>query len=143
MPMLYFLSCDFHHYGFLLFMQIYGTFFLSTHLQLFLFIYLFFRFWVSVRFQQLYFAQRFSRSPLVEEFVVSSGLIGWAFHSDCHDNLFNSLLSIEPSWEDMRSMGVGFWYTNVSQLRVKVWCEPMLKSRLDYYLLFLFFFTLT
>lgn len=56
----------------------------------------------------------------MEELVVSSGLIGWAFHSDCHDNLFNSLPSTEPSWEEMRSMGVGFWYTNVSQLRVKV-----------------------
>ncbi|XP_057778609.1 uncharacterized protein LOC130997335 isoform X2 [Salvia miltiorrhiza] len=78
------------------------------------------RFWVAVKFQQLYFAQRFSRLPLVEEFVVSPGLIGWAFHSDCHDNLFNSLLSTEPSWEEMRSMGVGFWYTNVSQLRVKM-----------------------
>ncbi|XP_047938214.1 uncharacterized protein LOC125185681 isoform X1 [Salvia hispanica] len=78
------------------------------------------RFWVAVRFQQLYFAQRYSRLPLVEEFVVSPGLIGWAFHSDCHDNLFNSLLPTEPSWEEMRSMGVGFWYTNVSQLRVKM-----------------------
>ncbi|KAL9176412.1 hypothetical protein ABFS82_02G176700 [Erythranthe guttata] len=78
------------------------------------------RFWVAVRFQQLYFAQRFSRLPLVEEFVASSGVIGWAFHSDCHDTLFNSLLSTEPSWEEMRSMGVGFWYTNVSQLRVKM-----------------------
>lgn len=81
------------------------------------------RFWVAVRFQQLYFAQRFGRLPLVEEFVVSPGLTVWAFHSDCHDSLFNSLLSIEPSWEEMRSMGVGFWFTNVSQLRVKVWCE--------------------
>ncbi|KAH6791585.1 hypothetical protein C2S52_002062 [Perilla frutescens var. hirtella] len=85
------------------------------------------RFWVAVRFQQLYFAQRFSRLPLVEEFVVSSGLIGWAFHSDCHDNLFNSLLSTEPSWEEMRSMGVGFWYANVSQLRVKM--ERLARQR--------------
>lgn len=61
--------------------------------------------------------------------MFSPGLIGWAFHSDCHDNLFNSLLPTEPSWEEMRSMGVGFWYTNVSQLRVKVWCELMLISR--------------
>lgn len=67
----------------------------------------------------------------MEEFVVSSGLIGWAFHSDCHDNLFDSLLSTEPSWEEMCSMGVGFWYTNASQLRIKVWCELMLKNRLS------------
>ncbi|KAK6158907.1 hypothetical protein DH2020_006221 [Rehmannia glutinosa] len=72
------------------------------------------------KFQQLHFAKRFSRLPSVEELVASSGLIGWAFHSDCHDNLFNSLLSTEPSWEEMRSMGVGFWYINVAQLRVKL-----------------------
>lgn len=73
-----------------------------------------------MRFQKLYFAQRFSRLPLVDEFVVSSGLIAWASLSDCHENLFNSLLSTEPSWEELRSMGVGFWYTNVTQLRAKV-----------------------
>ncbi|KAK6158900.1 hypothetical protein DH2020_006214 [Rehmannia glutinosa] len=73
--------------------------------------------------------RRFSRLPSVEELVASSGLIGWAFHSDCHDNLFNSLLSTEPSREEMRSMGVGFWYINVAQLRVKVPCEPMLTIR--------------
>lgn len=56
----------------------------------------------------------------MEELVVSSGLIGWAFHSDCHDNFFDALLPTEPSWDEMRSMGVGFWYANVSQLRVKV-----------------------
>ncbi|KAL8499639.1 hypothetical protein ACS0TY_019572 [Phlomoides rotata] len=85
------------------------------------------RFWVAVRFQQLYFAQRYSRLPLVEELVVSSGLIGWAFHSDCHDNLFNSLLPTEPSWDEMRSMGVGFWYANVSQLRAKM--ERLARQR--------------
>ncbi|GFP88205.1 dmx-like protein 1 [Phtheirospermum japonicum] len=85
------------------------------------------RFWVAVRFQRLHFAKRFSRSPLVEELVASSGLIGWAYHSDCRDNLFNSLLSAEPSWEEMRSMGVGFWYTNAAQLRVKM--ERLARQR--------------
>ncbi|KAG8391959.1 hypothetical protein BUALT_Bualt01G0241500 [Buddleja alternifolia] len=85
------------------------------------------RFWVSVRFQQLYFAQRFNRLPQVEELVASSAQIGWAFHSDCHDNLFNSLLSTEPSWEGMRSIGIGFWYTNVTQLRAKM--ERLARQR--------------
>ncbi|KAK4418497.1 Bifunctional fucokinase/fucose pyrophosphorylase [Sesamum alatum] len=85
------------------------------------------RFWVAVRFQQLYFARRFGRLPLAEELVASSGLIGWAFHSDCHENLFQSLLSSEPSWEEMRSMGVGFWYTNVTELRVKM--ERLARQR--------------
>lgn len=70
----------------------------------------------------------------MEEFVASSGLIGWAFHSDCHDNLFDSLLSTESSWEEMRSLGVGFWYSNVGQLRVKVWCESMLQGTLNVYI---------
>ncbi|KAL6495596.1 hypothetical protein OROGR_030159 [Orobanche gracilis] len=81
----------------------------------------------SFRFQQLHFTKRFSRSPLVEELVASSGLIGWAYHSDCHDTLFNSLLPAEPSWEEMRSMGVGFWYTNVAQMRVKM--ERLARQR--------------
>lgn len=58
--------------------------------------------------------------PSVGELVVDSGLIGWAFHSDCQENLFNSLLPNEPSWHEMRNIGVGFWYTNATQLRLKV-----------------------
>ncbi|XP_073158819.1 uncharacterized protein [Henckelia pumila] len=78
------------------------------------------RFWVAVRFQRIFFSRRFNRLPLVEELDFSSELIGWAFHSDCHENLFNSLLSAEPSWEEMRSIGVGFWYSNVTQFRLKM-----------------------
>ncbi|XP_055817097.1 uncharacterized protein LOC129886437 isoform X2 [Solanum dulcamara] len=78
------------------------------------------RFWVSVRFQQLYFVQRFGRLPSEGELVVYSGLIGWAFHSDCQDNLFDSLLSKQPTWQEMRDMGVGLWYTSVAQLRLKM-----------------------
>ncbi|TMW99714.1 hypothetical protein EJD97_002109 [Solanum chilense] len=78
------------------------------------------RFWVSVRFQQLYFVQRFGRLPSEGELVVNSGLIGWAFHSDCQENLFDSLLSKQPSWQEMRDMGVGLWYTSVAQLRLKM-----------------------
>lgn len=75
---------------------------------------------MAVRFQQLYFVQQFGRLPSVKELDVSSELIGWAFHSDCQENLFSSLLSTEPAWEEMRSMGFGFWYTNITQLRQKV-----------------------
>ncbi|KAA8520765.1 hypothetical protein F0562_014963 [Nyssa sinensis] len=78
------------------------------------------RFWVAIRFQQLFFVQRCGRLPSMGELVVDSGLIGWAFHSDCQENLFNSLLPNEPSWQDMRNMGVGFWYTNVTHLRLKM-----------------------
>ncbi|CAN4111428.1 unnamed protein product [Withania somnifera] len=78
------------------------------------------RFWVSVRFQQLYFVQRFGRLPSEGDLVVCSGLIGWAFHSDCQENLLDSLLSKQPSWHEMRDMGFGLWYTSVAQLRLKM-----------------------
>ncbi|KAL7203159.1 hypothetical protein ACSBR2_016465 [Camellia fascicularis] len=78
------------------------------------------RFWVAVRFQQLYFSRRFGRSAPLGELVVDSGLFAWAFHSDCQDNLFSSLLPNEPSWQEMQNMGVGFWYINATQLRLKM-----------------------
>ncbi|PWA57155.1 transducin family protein / WD-40 repeat family protein [Artemisia annua] len=78
------------------------------------------RFWVAVRFQQLYCVRRLGKLPSVGELVIDSSLIAWAFHSDCQESLFESLLNNESSWQDMRSMGVGFWYTNKSQLRVKM-----------------------
>ncbi|PSS03929.1 DmX-like protein [Actinidia chinensis var. chinensis] len=78
------------------------------------------RFWVAVRFQQLCFTQRFGRSASVGEWCVDSGLFAWAFHSDWQENLFSSLLPNEPSWQEMRNMGVGFWYTNGAQLRLKM-----------------------
>ncbi|CAI9101102.1 OLC1v1038353C2 [Oldenlandia corymbosa var. corymbosa] len=78
------------------------------------------RFWVAVRFQRLYFTKRHGRSPLAGELVLSSKFIGWAFHSDCQENLFDSLLSNEPSWQEMRDIGVGFWYSNTNLLRVKM-----------------------
>ncbi|KAJ9546551.1 hypothetical protein OSB04_019094 [Centaurea solstitialis] len=78
------------------------------------------RFWVAVRFQQLYSVRRLGRLPSMGELVIDSALIGWAFHSDCQESLFESLLKNESSWHEMRNMGVGFWYTNKSQLRVKV-----------------------
>lgn len=60
------------------------------------------------------------------ELVVPSELIGWAFHSECQENLFNSLLPNEATWEEMRDMGVGFWYTNTTLLRTKVHSDYVL-----------------
>lgn len=56
----------------------------------------------------------------VEELVVDSGLIAWAFHSDCQEALVGSFLPNEPSWPEMRTLGVGFWFTNAIQLRSRV-----------------------
>ncbi|KAK9035763.1 hypothetical protein V6N11_077793 [Hibiscus sabdariffa] len=78
------------------------------------------RFWVTLRFQQLLFSQRFGRSASSEELVVDSGLIAWAFHSDCQETLFSSFLSNDPSWPEMRTLGVGFWFTNATQLRTRM-----------------------
>jgi len=78
------------------------------------------RFWVSLKFQQLHFFRSFGRSPSVEELVGDSRLMSWAFHSDCQENLLSSFLPNEPSWKEMQTLGVGFWFTNVAQLRARV-----------------------
>ncbi|XP_034708565.1 uncharacterized protein LOC117931671 isoform X3 [Vitis riparia] len=78
------------------------------------------RFWVAVRFQQLCFARRFGRLASTDELVVDSGLIAWAFHSDCQENLFGSILPNDPSWQEMRTLGVGFWFTNAQSLRTRM-----------------------
>ncbi|KAJ6686414.1 RABCONNECTIN-3A [Salix purpurea] len=78
------------------------------------------RFWVSLRFQQLHFFRRFGRSPSVEELVGDSRLMSWALHSDCQENLFCYFLPNEPSWKEMQTLGVGFWFTNVAQLRTRM-----------------------
>ncbi|XP_052192792.1 uncharacterized protein LOC127801585 isoform X2 [Diospyros lotus] len=78
------------------------------------------RFWVAVRFRQLCFSRQFGASASVGELVFDSRLFSWAFHSDCQENLFGSLLPNEPSWQEMRNIGVGYWYTNAAQLRLKM-----------------------
>lgn len=84
------------------------------------------RFWVAVRFQRLYSIRKFG--PLAtEEFIVNSRLFAWAFQSDCQDSLLNSLLSAEPSWLEMRNLGVGFWFTGASQLRTRM--EKLARSQ--------------
>ncbi|KAI3818496.1 hypothetical protein L1987_12305 [Smallanthus sonchifolius] len=78
------------------------------------------RFWVAVRFQQLYCARRVGKLLSVGELTIDSALIAWAFHSDCQESLFESFLNNDSSWHEMRNVGIGFWYTNKSQLRVKM-----------------------
>ncbi|KAL9245427.1 hypothetical protein vseg_019085 [Gypsophila vaccaria] len=78
------------------------------------------RFWCAIRLQQLEFQIRCGRKPSVDELIVDSQLIAWAFHSDCHMNLFDTILPSEPTWEEMRKIGVGFWFTNLTDLRTKM-----------------------
>lgn len=84
------------------------------------------RFWVALRYQQLHFLRRFGRQATVEELVINSGLIVWAYHSDCQDNLFAFVLPNEPSWQEMRKLGIGLWFTNAAQLRTKVYVISIL-----------------
>lgn len=70
--------------------------------------------------------QRTGQFPSTEDLKIDSRLICWAFHSDCQENLFGSLLPNEPSWSDMRAIGFGFWFTDATQLRTKVIVSVML-----------------
>uniref|UniRef100_A0A2P2JY42 Uncharacterized protein LOC105124742 isoform X1 n=1 Tax=Rhizophora mucronata TaxID=61149 RepID=A0A2P2JY42_RHIMU len=78
------------------------------------------RFWVTLRFQQLHFVRSFGRLPSVEELNVDSRLMSLAFQSDCHETLLSFFLPNEPLWKDMQTLGVGFWFTNTSQLRARM-----------------------
>ncbi|XP_027334436.1 uncharacterized protein LOC113849054 isoform X2 [Abrus precatorius] len=78
------------------------------------------RFWVVLRFQQLLFLRKFARAASFEDLLVNSRLFVWAYHSDCLENLFGSVIPNEPSWQEMRALGMGFWYANIPQLRARM-----------------------
>ncbi|XP_047147753.1 uncharacterized protein LOC124820153 isoform X1 [Vigna umbellata] len=78
------------------------------------------RFWVVLRFRQLLFLRKFGKAASFEELLVNSRLFVWAYHSDSLDNLFGSVIPNEPSWQEMRALGLGFWYANIPQLRARM-----------------------
>ncbi|XP_027907848.1 uncharacterized protein LOC114167099 isoform X2 [Vigna unguiculata] len=78
------------------------------------------RFWVVLRFRQLLFLRKFGRASSFEELLVNSRLFVWAYHSESLDNLFGSVIPNEPSWQEMRALGLGFWYANIPQLRARM-----------------------
>ncbi|XP_020882701.1 uncharacterized protein LOC9318142 isoform X3 [Arabidopsis lyrata subsp. lyrata] len=78
------------------------------------------RFWVTLRFKQLFLARSSGKTASLEELDIDSSMIGWAFHSESQENLSGSLLPNEASWQQMRSLGFGFWYSNVAQLRSRM-----------------------
>ena len=84
------------------------------------------RFWVALRFQQLLFLRKFARAASFEELLVNSRLFVWAYHSETLENLFGSVIRSEPSWQEMRALGMGFWYASVPQLRARVMPDPFL-----------------
>ncbi|KAG9447852.1 hypothetical protein H6P81_013980 [Aristolochia fimbriata] len=83
------------------------------------------RFWIAVKFQ-MHLLQKNARLA-GSELIVDSGLIAWAFMSDCQDNLLNSLLSSEPTWQEMRGLGVGYWFRDVTPLRTRM--EKLARSQ--------------
>ncbi|XP_047057254.1 uncharacterized protein LOC124663619 [Lolium rigidum] len=78
------------------------------------------RFWIAVQFQRLYALRRSGDSSSVEGRHVDSASIAWAFQSDCQDDLLNYVLPAESTWSEMQKLGMGLWYTNVSQLRTRM-----------------------
>ncbi|KAK7349415.1 hypothetical protein VNO77_06766 [Canavalia gladiata] len=78
------------------------------------------RFWVALRFQQLLFLRKFARAASFEDLLVNARLFVWAYHSDCVENLFGSVIPNEPSWQEMRALGMGFWYVDIPQLRARM-----------------------
>ncbi|KAG7994737.1 hypothetical protein I3843_01G073200 [Carya illinoinensis] len=85
------------------------------------------RFWVALRFQQLHFFRMTGRPASMKELIVDSRLIVWAYHSDSQEILFGSFLPNEPTWQEMRAIGVGYWFTNTTQLRA--WMEKLARSQ--------------
>lgn len=73
-----------------------------------------------MQFRQLHALRRSGYSSSSERLYVNSASIAWAFQSDCQDDLLNSVLPLEPTWPEMQKLGIGLWYTNVSQLRTRV-----------------------
>lgn len=55
---------------------------------------------------------------------INSRLFVWAYHSDSVENLFGSVIPKEPSWQEMRALGMGFWYASIPQLRARVMLGP-------------------
>ncbi|CAM0881371.1 unnamed protein product [Alopecurus aequalis] len=78
------------------------------------------RFWIAVQFQRLYVSRSSGDSSSAEGCHVDSASIAWAFQSDCQDDLLNYVLPAESTWLEMQNLGIGLWYTNVSQLRTRM-----------------------
>ncbi|EMS54875.1 DmX-like protein 1 [Triticum urartu] len=78
------------------------------------------RFWIAVQFQRLYVLRRSGDSSSAEGCHLDSASIAWAFQSDCQDDLLDYVLPAESTWLEMQNLGMGLWYTNVSQLRIRM-----------------------
>ena len=51
---------------------------------------------------------------------LSTGHYAWAFHSEAEEELLNMLPALqkgEPTWPELRAMGVGWWLRSTDKLR--------------------------
>jgi hypothetical protein len=46
--------------------------------------------------------------------------MAWVLHSDTKEALLDACLPDPPSWPAMKALGVGFWHTNVTDLRARI-----------------------
>ena len=79
------------------------------------------RCWVSVQLSNINQCRRYERNAHIEELTLDSKAMAWALQSDCKNSLLDICLGDELSWPAMRVLGIGFWLTDVGQLRARVY----------------------
>ena len=79
-----------------------------------------YRFWVSVQLSHSKQCRIYGRNAHIEELTLDSKTMAWALQSDCKDSLLDICLGDELSWPAMRALGIGFWLTDVGQLRARM-----------------------
>ncbi|KAI4369823.1 hypothetical protein MLD38_018227 [Melastoma candidum] len=86
------------------------------------------RFWIAVRYRQLHFQRKFAKVASLEELSVDSASVCWAFQSECQENILDAFLPKESTWQELRAMGFGLWFNDLTKIRPKM--EKM--ARLQY-----------
>ncbi|KAL3700862.1 hypothetical protein R1sor_018884 [Riccia sorocarpa] len=76
------------------------------------------RFWLAVRYSFHYTRWAKELHYVGGEVSVDSKAIAWAFHSEAKQTLVDLCLPTQGStWPFMRALGMGFWFTDITQLR--------------------------
>lgn len=78
------------------------------------------RFWLSVQLSCSNQYRRSGKNARLEDLVLETKVMAWALQSDCKDTLLDICLCGELLWPAMRALGVGFWLTDIAQLRTRM-----------------------
>lgn len=78
------------------------------------------RFWLGLHLSHCNQSRRARKDVCLEDLVIDSKAMAWALQSDCKTTLLDMCLLDQLSWPAMRSLGVGFWFTDIAQLRMKI-----------------------